>query len=194
MSQPPDRNDPNNLFDPFGLWKQSQQAMLETWSKSMTDAVNSAPYSEATGRMLDMYLTASAPLRKVIDQTMTQLLNQLSLPSRAEVISLAERMTNIELRLDDLDARLDTIQRGIEQTARAVAALAALAASAPIPASGSANADTANAIRANERPRTGRRGSQPTAAPTQMAPANEATTATTATTRTATKRRRTTTK
>jgi hypothetical protein len=181
MSQPPDRTDPNNLFDPFGLWKQSQQAMLETWSKSMTDAVNSAPYSEAMGRMLDTYLTVSAPLRTVIDQTMTQLLNQLSLPSRAEVISLAERMTNIELRLDDLDARLDDIQRGIEQTLRAVAVLAA---AAPMPASGSANADTSHEARANERPRAGRRGSQATAAPTQAPRANEATT------RTAPRRRR----
>jgi hypothetical protein len=129
MSQPPDRvdpADPTNPFDPFGLWKQYQQAMLETWSKTMTDAVHTSAYAETTGRMLDSYLTVSAPLRKVIDQTMTQLLNQLSLPSRAEVVSLAERLTNIELRLDDLDARLDGIQRGVEQTVSAVAALSAL--------------------------------------------------------------------
>lgn len=129
MSQPPDRSDPaspTNPFDPFGLWKQSQQAMLESWSKSMTDAVNTDAYAETTGRMFDSYLTVSAPLRKAIDQTMTQLWNQLNLPSRAEVVSLAERMTNIELRLDDLDARLDGIQRGVEQTASSVAVLTAL--------------------------------------------------------------------
>jgi hypothetical protein len=126
MSQPPDRTEATNPFDPFGLWKQYQQTMLETWSKTMTDVVNTAPYAETTGRMLDNYLTVTAPLRKVVEQTMTQLLNQLNLPSRAEVVSLAERMTNIELRLDDLDARLDGILRGVEQTADAVAALSAL--------------------------------------------------------------------
>jgi Subunit CCDC53 of WASH complex len=151
MSQPPDRvdpADPTNPFDPFGLWKQYQQTMLETWSKTMTDAVHTSAYAETTGRMLDSYLTVSAPLRKVIDQTMTQLLNQLSLPSRAEVVSLAERLTNIELRLDDLDARLDGIQRGVEQTASAVAALRALTTTI---FSASASASAASRTRASGR-------------------------------------------
>ena len=148
MSQPPDRTDSTNLFDPFGLWKQSQQAMLESWSKSMTDAVNTGPYAETTGRMLDSYLTIAAPMRKIVEQTMTQLLNQLSLPSRAEVISLAERMTNIELRLDDLDARLDDIQRGVERTASAVAALSALIATRT---SDMANAEAPNETRTHDR-------------------------------------------
>ena len=148
MSQPPDHTDPSSLLDPFGFWKQSQQAMLESWSKTMADAVNSAPYAESTGRMLDSYLTVSAPLRKIIDQTMTQLLNQLSLPSRGEVVSLAERMTNIELRLDDLDARLDDILRSVERTASAVAALSALTTSVT---SGDANGDSPNGTRAKDR-------------------------------------------
>ena len=126
MSQPSDRDDPTNLLDPFGLWKQSQEAMLDSWSKSMTDAVNSGPYAETTGRMLDTYLTVSAPLRKIMEQTMTQVLGQLSLPSRGEVVSIAERMTNIEMRLDDLDARLDVILREVERAASAVVALGAL--------------------------------------------------------------------
>src|SRR5215469_5012819 len=123
MSQPPDRATPANPFDPFGLWKQSQDQLLESWSKAMVEAVNTDAYTETTGRMLDTYLTVSAPLRKIMEQTMTQVLSHLSLPSRAEVVSLAERLTNIELRLDDLDARLDVIQRGVERTAGAVAAL-----------------------------------------------------------------------
>jgi hypothetical protein len=126
MSQPPDRNDAPNPLDPFGFWKQSQQAMLDSWSKAMTEAVNTDAYAETTGRMLDTYLTAAAPLRKVIEQTMTQLLNQLGLPSRAEVVSIAERMTNIELRLDDLDARLDILHRDVERVASAVATLGAI--------------------------------------------------------------------
>jgi hypothetical protein len=123
MSQPPDRVTPANPFDPFGLWKRSQDELLESWSKAMVEAVNTDAYTETTGRMLDTYLTASAPLRKIMEQTMAQVLSQLSLPSRAEVVSLAERLTNIELRLDDLDARLDVIQRGVERAAGAVAAL-----------------------------------------------------------------------
>ena len=176
MSQPPDRSAPTNLFDPFGLWKQSQQAMLESWSKSMTEAVNTDAYAESTGRMLDSYLTVSAPLRKIIDQTMTQLLNQLGLPSRAEVVSLAERMTNIELRLDDLDARLDEIQRGVERTASAVAALSALST---INTTASVRASATNGTHTKDEASQSKRGSQSTSSTTARAPRTTARTATT---------------
>lgn len=121
MSQPPDAGNP---FDPFGFWKNTQGATLDAWSKAMIELVNTDAYAEATGRMLDSYLTVSAPMRKLLEQTMTQVLAQYNLPSRAEVLSLAERFTNIEMRLDDLDARLDTMQRAVEQATRSNAAAA----------------------------------------------------------------------
>ena len=61
--------------------------------------------------MLDTWLTTSAPFRKAIESTMTQALTQLNMPTRSDVTSLAERLTNIEMRLDDLDAKLDETQR-----------------------------------------------------------------------------------
>jgi len=36
-------------------------------------------------------------------------LQQMSLPSRKEVLNLAERLTHIEMRLDDMDAKLDEV-------------------------------------------------------------------------------------
>lgn len=132
MSQPPDASNP---FDPFGVWKNTQNATLDAWSKAMIELVSTDAYAEATGRLLDSYLTVSAPMRKLLEQTMTQVLAQYNLPSRAEVLSLAERFTNIEMRLDDLDARLDTIQRAAEQADRATTpASAAETAVAPAPA------------------------------------------------------------
>ena len=38
---------------------------------------------------------------------MLRVLEQLSMPSRPDFIALAERITNIEMRLDDMDAKLD---------------------------------------------------------------------------------------
>ena len=40
---------------------------------------------------------------------MMMALEQFSLPSRQQVVALAERFTNLEMRLDDLDAKLDRI-------------------------------------------------------------------------------------
>ena len=35
------------------------------------------------------------------------MLTKLNMPTRPDVIGLAERLTNIEMRLDDLEAKLD---------------------------------------------------------------------------------------
>ena len=59
--------------------------------------------------MLDVWLSNSAPFRKVIEKAMTQALANLNMPSRDDVTRLAERLTNIEMRLDDLDAKLDQV-------------------------------------------------------------------------------------
>ncbi|HLJ68751.1 MAG TPA: hypothetical protein VKX16_15460 [Chloroflexota bacterium] len=98
-------------FDPFATWNSMRDSYLDVWSKTMIDMVNSDEYARATGMMLDNWLTASAPFRKVVESTMNQVLGQLNMPTRSDVVSLAERMTNIEMRLDDMDAKLDTLQR-----------------------------------------------------------------------------------
>ena len=40
---------------------------------------------------------------------MEQYLQQMNLPTRTEVISMAERLTKIEMAMDDLDAKLDEV-------------------------------------------------------------------------------------
>lgn len=94
-------------FDTMDPWRGMRNAYLEAWAKTMVEMVNSEAYAQATGAMLDSYLTVSAPFREVIEKTMVKALEQLAMPSRADVLSIAERMTNIEMRLDDLDAKLD---------------------------------------------------------------------------------------
>ncbi len=83
---------------------------MDAWGKTMVEMVNSEAYAQATGAMLDTYMTVSAPFREAVEKAMLKTLEQMAMPSRADVVSLAERMTNIEMRLDDLDAKLDDIQ------------------------------------------------------------------------------------
>jgi hypothetical protein len=147
MSQP---NDIPNPFDPFSFWRTTQNASLEAWSKAMIELVNTEAYAEATGRILDSYLSASVPMRKVVEQAMAQVLGQVNMPTRAEVLSLAERMTNIEMRLDDLDARFDEMQHMLAQivtnTAKNQAAPVAAAAKS-LPKSAAAPATATNSSR-----------------------------------------------
>ena len=122
MSQPSDKGNMMNPFDPLGFWRTTQDSTLETWSKAMVELVNTEPYAEATARLLDSYLSLSIPMRKLLAQTMEQTLSQFNMPTRAEVISLAERLTNIEMRLDDMDARMDDILRLLKASAQTSAA------------------------------------------------------------------------
>jgi len=96
-------------FDPFAPFREMRDAYFEAASKNMAEAVNSEAYAKATGAMLDCYLTASAPIREEMGKSMLQMMQQLSMPSRQDVAALAERFTNLELRVDDLDAKLDRV-------------------------------------------------------------------------------------
>lgn len=93
-------------YDPFATWQTMRDAGMDMWSKMMIQVVNSEAYAKATGVMMDAWLTSSAPFRKTIETAMTQTLTQLNMPTRADVVSMAERLTQIETRLDDLDAKL----------------------------------------------------------------------------------------
>ena len=112
-----DNNEPFNPFDPTGMFKTMRDANMDAWSKMMIQLVNSDAYAQATGSMLDVWLTSSIPFRKVIEMAMTQSLTTLNMPTRTDVIHLAERLTNIEVRLDDLDAKIDEARRGRKSAA-----------------------------------------------------------------------------
>ena len=101
------QNNSFNPFDPTGMLKNMRDAGMDAWSKMMIDLVNTEAYARATGAMLDAYLTTSAPFRKALEAAMTQVLTNLNMPTRDDVTRLAERLTNIETRLDDLEARLE---------------------------------------------------------------------------------------
>ena len=102
-------------FDPLESFRAVRDAWLDSMAKSMVDAVNTDAYAQAAGSMLEGYLSAAAPMREAVDKSMTQALQQLSLPSRQELAALAERFTNVEMRLDDMDAKLDRIVEALGQ-------------------------------------------------------------------------------
>jgi polyhydroxyalkanoate synthesis regulator phasin len=96
-------------FDPLESFRGLRDIYLDTMAKAMVEAVNTESYAKASGAMLDTTLTLSAPLREGLEKSMLQILEQLSLPSRQDIVALAERFTNLEMRLDDMDAKLDRL-------------------------------------------------------------------------------------
>jgi hypothetical protein len=107
----PEQQSNGKDYDPVSAFREMRDNYLDAWAKAMVESVNTDSYAKATGKMLDTYLTVSTPFREALEKTMLQALQQLSMPSREDFISLAERATHIEMKLDDLDARLDNIQK-----------------------------------------------------------------------------------
>jgi hypothetical protein len=90
-----------------------REAYMDAWAKAMGEMVNTEAYAEQSGAVLDAYLTASQPFKASLEKAMVSALQQLSMPTRPDFVSLAERLTNIEMRLDDSDTKLDRIEHAI---------------------------------------------------------------------------------
>jgi hypothetical protein len=103
-------------YDPTEPFRGLRDAYLDIMAKTMVEAVNSDAYAQASGAMLDTSLTMSAPFREALEKSMLRVLEQLSLPSRQEFVSLAERFTNIEMRLDDMDATLGDFENKLQRS------------------------------------------------------------------------------
>jgi hypothetical protein len=112
-----EKDDRFNMFDPTGMFKTMRDGNMDSWSKMMIQVVNTDAYSQAIGTVLDTWLSTSAPFRKVMEKVMVQALTNLQMPTRADVIGLAERLTNIETRLDDLEAMLEGSQKAARKAA-----------------------------------------------------------------------------
>jgi len=98
-------------FDPFEPFRGMRDAYLDAMAKAMVEAVNTEGYAQATGAMLDSSLSVSAPMREAMEKSMLQVLQRLSLPSAQDFATLADRFTNLEMRIDDMDAKLDRIEK-----------------------------------------------------------------------------------
>lgn len=103
--------------DPIGSLRAMRDSTLDAWAKTMIGAVNTETFARGLGMYLDAYLAASAPLQRALDDYMKTALARLSLPSRDELTTLAGRMTTIEMRLDDMDVKLDQLAQAIRAQA-----------------------------------------------------------------------------
>jgi polyhydroxyalkanoic acid synthase PhaR subunit len=103
-----ERSDQPN-FDPSAMMVDFFDTWSKTWSKAMSETVNSEQFAQSISQQMESSMDMMALVRRQVGEFMEQYLQQVSLPSRKEVLSLAERLTNLELALDDVDAKLDEI-------------------------------------------------------------------------------------
>lgn len=97
--------------DPWDAYRQMRDTYLKSVAPMMAAMVNTEEYAKAAGALLSLYLGTMSPVRIWMERVMPHVLAFSGMPSRLEVLSLAGRMTNIEMQLDDIAAALGEIKR-----------------------------------------------------------------------------------
>jgi hypothetical protein len=95
--------------DPFAQMFQFYDAFAKSWASVMSETVASRSFADSMGKQVESSLDAVALMRRQMGELMEQYLQQMSLPTRKEVVGIAERLTRLEMAVDDLDAKLDDV-------------------------------------------------------------------------------------
>jgi BMFP domain-containing protein YqiC len=106
-------------FDPLETARRMRDSGFESWAKATQQITSSTPYARAMNALSQPGLLATALLRKAVEKAMVQLLARLSLPSREDVSAISQRLTRIEMVLDDLGAAVESLRAAPSQTPKA---------------------------------------------------------------------------
>jgi len=104
-----EENPDNPPVDPMTSMMQFYEQWTNTWAKSMSETVANPRFAETMAQQTEGSLEFWALVRRQVGEAMEQYLQQMSLPTQSEVVSLAQRLTTIEMRLDDMDEKLDDV-------------------------------------------------------------------------------------
>jgi hypothetical protein len=99
--------------------REMRNAWLDTWAKMTLRLTSSPGYHRLTGAIMKPTLLATAIMRNATEAAMSRFLAQLNMPSREDVLTLAQRLTRMEMTLDDLGANLDQLRRAQARPVRA---------------------------------------------------------------------------
>lgn len=95
--------------DPFSQMIQFYDDWTKTWSGAASEMVSNKSFADSMAKQLESTLSTTQLMRRQMGEIMEQSLQQMSLPTRKDILSIAERMTSVEMRLDDMEAKLDEI-------------------------------------------------------------------------------------
>jgi len=101
----------NKQFDVAKLMRDARDGVLDAWARLMLHLTSSHEYQRLQGAISRPALLGMALFRKATESAMSEILAQLNMPSREEVLGVSQRLTHIEMVLDDLGASLDQLRR-----------------------------------------------------------------------------------
>jgi polyhydroxyalkanoic acid synthase PhaR subunit len=88
--------------DPFAAWRDWLGQTERQWNSFLNEAMATDQYGQAMGQMMDMFLNAQKSMSDVMGRYFTG----LNVPTRTDVLSLGNRLTDIEERLGAIEGML----------------------------------------------------------------------------------------
>ena len=102
-------NDEKQAGDPFSQMVQFYDDWTKTWSGAASEMASNKNFADSMAQQLESSLSTAQMMRRQMGELMEQSMQQMSMPTRREILSIAERMTSIEMRLDDMEAKVDQV-------------------------------------------------------------------------------------
>lgn len=103
MSQAED----TEAFDLFKALRGRRDTLLNAVAEVTLRVTSSRPYFVVTSTLSRPALFAMGASRKATTAATSQILAQLNMPSREDVLALSQRLTRMEMVLDDISAAMD---------------------------------------------------------------------------------------
>jgi len=113
--------------DPMALWRD----MLSQWETNVNALANKTMASDEYSSSMHGAMGGMLKLQDTMKQFMATYLANANLPSRAEVVAIAERIGGVEARLDRIMALLERIAAAPRAGASAMAPTAPSSAATP---------------------------------------------------------------
>jgi hypothetical protein len=86
---------------------QVSDLMMKSWADVLSQTVTSPTFAQSMGQQMQGFMEGTKLIRQQMKTAMEQSLQQLNVPSREQIVSLAERLTHVEMRVDDIEAKVD---------------------------------------------------------------------------------------
>ena len=93
--------------DPVAMW----QNMIGEMEKGLNSFANQAMASPEFSKVMNQVGGVTAGAQKQLGELMEKYLVSMNLPSRAQMVGMAERLQSIEGQLDEIKAMLGQMQR-----------------------------------------------------------------------------------
>ena len=88
--------------DPFEMWRDWVANSERQWNSVLNNAMATDEFSQAMGRMMDVYLN----MQKNMNEVMGRYLQVINVPTRNDVMAIGERLSQIEDRLNQIEGAL----------------------------------------------------------------------------------------